>query len=112
MPTVLRIGAFRFFFYSNENAEPEHIDIQSGEGEAKYWLIFIISCLREEPHYDFPLKLFIVKFNHWLNPVKLAWNRGYNERQLSQIERLISDNLDTLRESWTEFFGEGDDAQE
>ncbi len=84
MPTVLRIGAVRFFFDSNENAEPEHIHIQSGEDEAKYWL----------------------------NPVKLAWNRGYNEHQLSQIERLISDNLDTLRESWTEFFGEGDDAQE
>ncbi|MBI1258431.1 MAG: DUF4160 domain-containing protein [Chloroflexi bacterium] len=83
MPTVLRIGAFRFFFYSNENAEPEHIHIQSGEGEAKYWL----------------------------NPVSLNWNRGFNERQLKQIERYIDENLQTLKESWVEFFGEDDDEQ-
>ncbi|MEO8392698.1 MAG: DUF4160 domain-containing protein [Chloroflexota bacterium] len=85
MPTVLRIGAFRFFFYSNENAEPEHIHVQSGAGETKYWL----------------------------NPAKLAWNRGFNERQLKQIERYIDDNLETLKESWLEFFGEeNNDAQE
>ena len=81
MPTVLRIGAFRFFFYSNENAEPVHIHIQSGEDEAKYWL----------------------------NPLKLGWNRGFNQRQLSQIEQHINDNLDMLRESWAQFFGEEDD---
>ncbi len=34
MPTVLRIGPYRFFFYSNENSEPPHIHVEV----AKYWL--------------------------------------------------------------------------
>ena len=38
MPTVLRIGRFRFFFYSNENAEPPHIHVKAAENEAKFWL--------------------------------------------------------------------------
>jgi len=37
MPTVLRIGKNRFFFYSNEHL-PKHIHIESGEGIAKYAL--------------------------------------------------------------------------
>lgn len=36
MPTVLRIGRFRFFFYSNENAEPPHIHVKVAENEAKF----------------------------------------------------------------------------
>lgn len=31
----LRIGPYRFFFYSNENNEPAHIHVQR---EAKFWL--------------------------------------------------------------------------
>jgi hypothetical protein len=38
MPTVMRIGPFRFFFYSNENDEPRHVHIRAAENEAKYWL--------------------------------------------------------------------------
>ncbi|MCI2285826.1 DUF4160 domain-containing protein [Colwellia sp. MSW7] len=38
MPTVLRIGPFRFFFYSNENGEPAHIHIQRENMLAKFWL--------------------------------------------------------------------------
>jgi hypothetical protein len=38
MPTILRLGALRFFFYSLENAEPPHIHVESGNAMAKYWL--------------------------------------------------------------------------
>ena len=38
MPTVLRIGPFRFFFYSNEDGEPAHIHIQRDRMLAKFWL--------------------------------------------------------------------------
>ena len=38
MPTVLRIGPPRFFFYSNENGEPVHIHIQRDQALAKFWL--------------------------------------------------------------------------
>jgi hypothetical protein len=38
MPTVLTIGPFRFFFYSNESSEPAHIHIQRDNMLAKFWL--------------------------------------------------------------------------
>jgi hypothetical protein len=48
MPTVLRIGSYRFHFYSDEYNEPPHIHVEATDGECKFWL----------------------------NPVKLAGNRN------------------------------------
>jgi hypothetical protein len=73
----MRIGGFRFFFYSNEGLEPVHIHVQSGDGEAKFWL----------------------------NPVALERSYGFNSTQIRQIERHIRDNLAYLIEAWNEFFG-------
>jgi hypothetical protein len=38
MPTVLRIGAYRFFFFSNEGHEPPQIHVERAEAAAKFWL--------------------------------------------------------------------------
>ncbi|MEK7733539.1 MAG: DUF4160 domain-containing protein, partial [Planctomycetota bacterium] len=38
MPTVLRIGSFRFHFYSDEGSEPPHIHVETPDGECKFWL--------------------------------------------------------------------------
>jgi hypothetical protein len=38
MPTVLRIGNFRFHFYSDEGREPAHIHVRRGNTECKFWL--------------------------------------------------------------------------
>ena len=40
MPTILRSGSFRFFFYSNEALprEPAHVHVERGDMEAKFWL--------------------------------------------------------------------------
>ncbi len=38
MPTVLKIGKFRFFFFSNEGSEPMHIHVEPNEKYAKFWL--------------------------------------------------------------------------
>jgi hypothetical protein len=38
MPTVLFINGFRFFFYSNEGFEPQHIHIEKGNAVARFWL--------------------------------------------------------------------------
>lgn len=35
MPTVLRIGPYRFFFYSNENDEPMHIHVLKRSSSGK-----------------------------------------------------------------------------
>jgi hypothetical protein len=83
MPTAMRIGPFRFFFYSNENDEPHHIHVRAAENEAKYWL----------------------------EPLELSWNHGFNTRQLKQIERHLQDNLAYLIEAWDEFFGVADDDE-
>jgi hypothetical protein len=38
VPTVLRHGGYRFFFFSNEGTEAPHIHIASGGSYAKFWL--------------------------------------------------------------------------
>lgn len=78
MPTVLRVGRFRFFFFSNEGEEPPHIHVQAGEKEAKVWLL----------------------------PLELAVNYGFNGRELKTIERLVEEHSDEIMEAWNEFFAE------
>lgn len=77
MPTVLRVGRFRFFFFSNEGQERPHIHVKAGGDEAKYWL----------------------------DPVQLAANYGYNVRELTEIERLVQGHRDQLLEAWNEHLG-------
>ena len=38
MPTILRVGPYRFFFYAGDRDEPPHIHIESDENVAKFWL--------------------------------------------------------------------------
>jgi len=38
VPTVLRVGSFRFHFYSDERGEPPHIHVRTPDGECKFWL--------------------------------------------------------------------------
>jgi hypothetical protein len=81
MPTVLRIGRFRFFFFSNESQEPAYIHVKAGDDEAKFWLF----------------------------PVHLAANYGFNGRELSRIQRTIEEHRDELLEAWNEHFGAEDE---
>ncbi|MBE2267022.1 MAG: DUF4160 domain-containing protein [Anaerolinea sp.] len=81
MPTVLRIGPYRFFFYSNENNEPAHIHVRPSDSEAKFWL----------------------------DPTRLVWNKGFNEREIGQILDHLRSNLPLLLTRWTEYFGEAHD---
>lgn len=74
MPTLLRIGPYRFYFYSNEKGEPPHIHVQ-----------------RER---------FLAKF--WLTPVALAGSKRFASRELRAIQRHVDENRDTLLEAWNE----------
>ncbi|HEV7733993.1 MAG TPA: DUF4160 domain-containing protein [Candidatus Binatia bacterium] len=38
VPTVLRIGAYRFLFYANDRREPPHVHVERGDATAKFWL--------------------------------------------------------------------------
>ena len=76
MPTVLRIGPYRFFFYSNENGEPAHIHIQRDKMLAKFWL----------------------------KPVLLAGSTRFSSEELRKLESLVVKNHDVILEAWNEHF--------
>jgi hypothetical protein len=77
MPTVLRAGRYRFFFFSNEGREPPHIHVKASGDEAKYWL----------------------------DPVQLAANYGFNAREMNEIEGLVEEHRDQFLEAWHEHLG-------
>ncbi len=77
MPTVLRVGRFRFFFFSNEGNEPPPIHVKAAENEAKFWLV----------------------------PVALEANYGFRGRDLNTIEALIHEHQAELLEAWHEHLG-------
>jgi hypothetical protein len=74
MPTVLRAGRFRFYFFSNEGQEPPHIHVKAAEKQAKYWL----------------------------DPVELAAIYSFNTRELSTIEWIVREYRDDFLEAWNE----------
>jgi len=77
MPTILRVGRYRFFFFSNEGQEPPHIHVKASEDEAKFWL----------------------------DTVLLAANYGFNGRELTEIRRIVEEHRGQLMEAWNEHFG-------
>ena len=38
MPTILRDGPYRCFFYSGEGREPPHVHVERDDAVAKFWL--------------------------------------------------------------------------
>ena len=77
MPTVLRWNGYRFYFFSNEGAEPPHIHIDKGGCTAKVWL----------------------------SPVALARNIGYSARELAEILGKIQDEAAAFTDAWNDYFG-------
>ncbi len=75
MPTVLRIGPYRFHFYSDEYNEPPHIHVATTDGECKFWL----------------------------TPVKLAANRNLAPKVVRIIEKLVFENEDFLIMKFQEY---------
>jgi hypothetical protein len=75
MPTVLRIGSFRFHFYTDEGSEPPNIHVRTPDGDCKFWL---------EPS------------------IFLANNRGVRSHDLRQIERLVFENQEELKKAYYE----------
>lgn len=76
MPTVRRVGASRFFFYSNEGSEPPHVHVEHGRRFAKFWL----------------------------EPVSLASSYRLRRHELRNLERLVSEHRREFLEAWREIF--------
>jgi len=78
MPAVLRVGPYRFYFYSYDCGEPRHIHVDREGKSAKFWL---------DPN------------------VLLVVNYGYSRKELRDIERIARENLERLRNAWDNFCG-------
>jgi hypothetical protein len=76
MPTVLRVGPFRFFFYSGDGGEPPHVHVERDDCEAKLWL----------------------------DPVRLERSHGFSRKEINRIRELVEEHQLQLLESWNEFF--------
>jgi hypothetical protein len=76
MPTVLRVGPYRFFFYAGDQEEPPHIHVERDDAEAMFWL----------------------------DPVRLARSHGFNSKDLNSLKKVAVDNESLLLERWNEFF--------
>jgi hypothetical protein len=73
---VLKIGSYRFFFYSNESDEPAHIHVEREDEEAKFWLV----------------------------DVRLASSYGFNTHELNKIKQMVVENKRVFLEKWYEYF--------
>jgi len=76
MPTVLRQGPYRFFFYASDRDEPIHIHVERDDNVAKFWL----------------------------DPVRLQSSGGFSRLEINQIERLVIEHQHYLLEAWNEYF--------
>jgi hypothetical protein len=79
MPTVLRTGPYRFYFYSHKPNEPPHIHVDRDNLSAKFWL----------------------------NPVSLARTLGINARELRRLQSLVTEHQTELLEAWHGHLGAG-----
>lgn len=78
MPTVLRTGEFRFFFYSDEGnpREPPHIHVAAGGKTAKFWL----------------------------DPVEHVVSKRLSATDINALQRLVTVHRDTFLEAWYDHF--------
>jgi Domain of unknown function (DUF4160) len=79
MPTVARIGPYRFFFFSNEGDEPPHIHVQREQRHAKLWL----------------------------RSVRLAVSHGFSGAECRKLERIVVEHRDEFMAAWQDYFHEG-----
>jgi hypothetical protein len=77
MPTILRAGPYRFFFFAGDRNEPPHVHVERGERISKFWL----------------------------DPVRLQRSGGFTRMELVRIERLVRQRQAVLLEAWNGYFG-------
>ncbi len=78
MPTVLRIGAYRFFFFAGDRHEPAHIHIERDDSLAKFWI----------------------------DPVRLQSSGGFSRNEITKIQKIVIENQQLLLEAWNAYFND------
>ena len=77
MPTILRRGPYRFFFYSSDVVEPRHVHVERDDNVAKFWL----------------------------EPVRLQAAGGFSRVEITRIGAIVEENHQRLIEVWNGYFG-------
>lgn len=78
MPTIMRRGPYRFFFYSSDRGEPVHVHVERDDLVAKFWL----------------------------EPVRLQRSGGILRSEIARIARIVEENRSGIVEAWNEYFGD------
>jgi hypothetical protein len=78
MPTVLRSGPYRFFFYAGDRDEPPHIHVEREANRAKLWL----------------------------EPARLQESGGFNAREINRIMALVEEHREELLRAWNDYFND------
>ena len=76
MPTILRIGPYRFFFYAGDRDEPPHVHVEREDKTAKFWL----------------------------TPVRLRKSGGFRRQEINRIQKLVEENQEHLLGGWNGYF--------
>jgi len=80
MPTILRVGQYRFFIYAGDRDEPPHVHVERDDMLAKFWL----------------------------DPIRLERSGGFSRIEIGRIQKIVSENQTKLLEAWNEYFGNSD----
>ncbi|MCH7622332.1 MAG: DUF4160 domain-containing protein [Chloroflexi bacterium] len=76
MPTVLRVGPYRFFFYAGDRDESQHVHVERDDSIAKFWL----------------------------DPIRLQSSGGFSRTEIARIQRLVTEHCSRLVEAWNVYF--------
>jgi hypothetical protein len=76
VPTVVRLGPYRFLFYAGDRDEPPHVHVERDDNLAKFWL----------------------------DPVRLQRSGGFRRVEIQRIQRLVERNRERFLRSWNEYF--------
>lgn len=76
MPTILRHGPYRLFFYSADGDEPMHVHVERDNHVAKFWL----------------------------DPVRLQRSGGFRQPELARVVEMIEEHRMVIIEAWNEYF--------
>jgi Domain of unknown function (DUF4160) len=76
MPTVLRVGPYRVYFFAADRNEPPHVHIRRDRAMAKFWL----------------------------DPIRLARSYRFKVRELRTIKAILQENEPHLMRAWDNEF--------
>jgi len=79
MPVIFRLDGMRFHFFSDEGnpREPIHVHVAKPGVDAKFWLY---------PN------------------VRLAYNHGYNAREIKRLQDIVEAHHDEIERAWNDHF--------